>query len=44
VRHARILVTHYGGPEALQVIEEECPQPHAGTGMDDLEAVFTTVL
>src|SRR5215469_15790431 len=23
----RIIVTHYGGPEALQVIEEECPEP-----------------
>jgi D-arabinose 1-dehydrogenase-like Zn-dependent alcohol dehydrogenase len=27
VRHTRIIVTHYGGPDALQVIEEECPQP-----------------
>ena len=25
VRHTRIIVTHYGGPDALQVIEEECP-------------------
>ena len=23
----RIIVTHYGGPEALQVIEDECPEP-----------------
>jgi NADPH:quinone reductase-like Zn-dependent oxidoreductase len=30
VRHTRIIVTHYGGPDALQVIEEECPQPHPG--------------
>jgi NADPH2:quinone reductase len=30
VKHARILVTHYGGPEALQVIEEECPEPKDG--------------
>jgi NADPH2:quinone reductase len=27
MRHTRILVTHYGGPDALQVIEEECPEP-----------------
>jgi len=27
LKHARIIVTHYGGPEALQVIEEECPEP-----------------
>ena len=25
--HKRIVVTHYGGPEALQVLEEECPEP-----------------
>jgi NADPH:quinone reductase-like Zn-dependent oxidoreductase len=30
VRHIRIIVTHYGGPDALQVIEEECPQPQPG--------------
>src|SRR5262245_29335541 len=30
VRHTRIIVTHYGGPEALQVVEEECPEPKAG--------------
>jgi NADPH2:quinone reductase len=30
MRHARVLVTHYGGPDVLQVIEEECPQPHPG--------------
>jgi NADPH2:quinone reductase len=28
--HRRVIVTHYGGPEALQVIEEECPQPGSG--------------
>jgi NADPH2:quinone reductase len=27
VRHTRIIVTHYGGPDALQVLEEECPEP-----------------
>lgn len=30
MRHTRIVVTHYGGPEALQVIEEECPEPKRG--------------
>jgi NADPH2:quinone reductase len=30
VRYTRIIVTHYGGPDALQVIEEECPEPKSG--------------
>jgi NADPH:quinone reductase-like Zn-dependent oxidoreductase len=30
VRHKRIIVTHYGGPDALQVLEEECPEPKDG--------------
>jgi NADPH2:quinone reductase len=30
VRHTRIIVTHYGGPDTLQVVEEECPEPKAG--------------
>jgi len=30
VRHTRIIVTHYGGPDALQVMEEECPEPKPG--------------
>jgi NADPH2:quinone reductase len=30
VRHTRIVVTHYGGPDALQVVEEECPEPKNG--------------
>ena len=30
MKHQRIIVTHYGGPEALQVIEEECPEPKRG--------------
>jgi len=30
VKHTRIIVTHYGGPEALQVLEEECPEPQVG--------------
>ena len=27
MKHTRIIVTHYGGPDALQVLEEECPEP-----------------
>src|SRR5262245_53066458 len=30
MRHTRIIVTHYGGPEELQVVEEECPEPQEG--------------
>jgi NADPH:quinone reductase len=30
VKHARIIVTHYGGPDALRVVEEESPEPKAG--------------
>jgi len=30
VRHTRIIVTHYGGPDALRVVEEECPEPKNG--------------
>jgi NADPH2:quinone reductase len=30
VKHTRIIVTHYGGPDALQVLEEECPEPKQG--------------
>ena len=30
MRHTRIIVTHYGGPDALQVLEEECPEPKRG--------------
>jgi NADPH:quinone reductase len=30
VRHTRIIVTHYGGPDALQAVEEECPEPKDG--------------
>lgn len=28
--YRRIVVTHYGGPDALQVVEEECPEPKPG--------------
>ncbi len=30
MKHTRIIVTHYGGPDALRVVEEECPEPKAG--------------
>jgi NADPH2:quinone reductase len=30
VKHTRIVVTHYGGPDALQAVEEECPEPGRG--------------
>ncbi len=30
MKHRRIIVTHYGGPDALRVIEEECPEPKDG--------------
>jgi hypothetical protein len=30
VRHTRIIVTHYGGPDALRVVEGECPEPKDG--------------
>ena len=29
-RHTRIVVTHYGGLDALQVVEDECPEPKNG--------------
>src|SRR5512146_1508865 len=30
MRHTRIVVSRYGGPETLEVVEEECPEPKAG--------------
>ncbi len=30
MKNTRILVTHYGGPDALRVVEEECPEPKNG--------------
>jgi NADPH:quinone reductase-like Zn-dependent oxidoreductase len=27
MRNTRIIVTHYGGPDALQAVEGECPEP-----------------
>src|SRR5919197_3834907 len=30
MRHTRIIVTHYGGPEELRGVEEKCPEPKPG--------------
>ena len=30
MKSTRIIVTHYGGPDALRVVEEECPAPKSG--------------
>jgi NADPH:quinone reductase-like Zn-dependent oxidoreductase len=30
VKNRRIVVTHYGGPEELRLVEEECPEPKHG--------------
>lgn len=30
MRHTRVVVTHYGGPDSLRVVEEECPEPKDG--------------
>jgi NADPH2:quinone reductase len=30
VKHRRIIVTRYGGPDALEVLEEDCPEPKEG--------------
>jgi NADPH2:quinone reductase len=30
VKHTRVIVAHYGGPDELRVVEEECPEPKAG--------------
>ncbi len=30
MKHMRIIVTHYGGPDALRVVEEDCPEPKRG--------------
>jgi NADPH2:quinone reductase len=30
VRHRRVVVTRYGGPDVLEVVEEECPEPREG--------------
>jgi hypothetical protein len=30
MRHTRVIVTHYGGPDARQMVEDECPEPKDG--------------
>jgi len=30
MKHTRIVVSHYGGPEELRAVEEECPEPKPG--------------
>jgi len=30
MKQTRIIVTHYGGPDELQVVEEDCPEPKHG--------------
>jgi NADPH:quinone reductase len=30
MRHKRVVVTHYGGPEVITIIEEDIPTPKAG--------------
>ena len=30
MRNTRIIVTRYGGPDELRVVEEECPEPKSG--------------
>jgi NADPH:quinone reductase-like Zn-dependent oxidoreductase len=33
MKNTRIVVTHYGGPDALRVLEEERPEPKAGQAL-----------
>src|SRR5512141_2947617 len=30
MRNTRVIVTRYGGPEVLQLLEEACPEPRQG--------------
>jgi NADPH:quinone reductase-like Zn-dependent oxidoreductase len=30
VKNTRIIVTHYGGPDALRILVEKCPEPKRG--------------
>lgn len=30
MKYSRVVVTQYGGPETLRVVEDECPEPKAG--------------
>ena len=33
MKNSRIIVTHYGGSDAIQLVEEECPQPKKGEAL-----------
>jgi len=33
MNHKRVIVTHYGGSDALHIVEEECPEPKAGEAL-----------
>ena len=30
LKHTRVIVTHYGGPDVLQAVQEKCPDPKDG--------------
>src|SRR4051795_8976347 len=30
MKHTRVIVTRYGGPDELRLIEEKCPEPKRG--------------
>ena len=30
MKYRRVVIFHYGGPDALQIVEEECPEPKPG--------------
>ena len=30
MKHTRIIINHYGGPDEIQLLEEECPEPKRG--------------
>ena len=30
MKYTRVIVNHLGGPDALQIVEEECPEPKSG--------------
>ena len=33
MQYKRIIVSHYGGPDTLEVIEEKCPEPKRGQAL-----------
>ncbi len=30
MRHTRVIINHYGGPDEIQLLEEDCPEPKRG--------------